>query len=223
MFRIAWQCGDDADLAHADHCPECASWARSSEHRRGVLAGLARFSVPAELDERVAREFAGDRSVRLERLLSSLVRLGAPAALDERVAQAFAVRGDEERGRQKAGIVRALEVQSAPSVLERLVNEELAAPERHRVERFPGTLERVSAPPVLAQRLGSVVRRRALTRLVLGPLVTLAAAALVVWFSVGRGPEPRRRRFEVVQATSLQGLDPMARMLAESLSGAPPR
>ena len=48
----------------------------------------------------------------------------------------------------------------------------------------------------------------------------LAAAGLVVWIAVRRGePEPRRYRFEVVQAASLDGIDPLARALAESLNG----
>jgi hypothetical protein len=73
---------------------------------------------------------------------------------------------------------------------------------------------------VLAERITSLVRRRALGRLVLGPLATLAAAGLVVWIAMrGQEPEQRRYRFEVVQSTSLEGLDPMARMLAESLGG----
>ncbi len=223
-FRDEWLSAEGVDRSHASLCPDCAHWAYSAGRQREALCGLESLSAPLELEGRVARELAGDRSRRLERALGSLSRLGAPALLDECVAEMFAGRtGDEERGRQKAQAVRALEVQRAPSVLERLVNEELATPGRQRVERFTGSLEKLTAPPLLAKRIGSSVRRRALVRLVLGPLVTLAAASLVVWFVVGHVSEPRRRTFQVVQASSLEDLDPLARALAESLGGAAPR
>lgn len=187
-----------------------------------ALAGLGRHSVPAELELRVERELGGDRSRRLERVLNSMVRRGTPAVLDERVAASLAgerVTSDESRTLE-AQALRALDVHAAPEVLERLLDEELRAPERQRVERFSGSLERLRAPAALAERLGSAVRRRALVRLVLGPLATLAAAGLVVWIAVRRGePERRPYRFEVIQASSLEGIDPMARLLAESLGG----
>lgn len=188
-----------------------------------ALASLERRRVPVELEQRVELELAGDRSRRLQRVLNSFVRRGAPAVLDRRVAEllgADRARGDEQSGLRKAEVLRSLDVQPAPDVLERLLREELGAPERHRVERFSGNLERLRAPAVLAERLGSVVRRRAFGRLVLGPLATLAAAGLVIWIAVLRGePDPRRYRFQVIQASSLEGIDPLARMLAESLNG----
>ncbi len=225
LYRCEWLAAEGAESEHVRACEECARWTRSAERQRVALSGLARLGAPAELELRVGKELVGDRSRRLERVLSSLARLGAPASLDERVAGLF-VRsspGDEQRGHQKAQAMRALEVQSAPEVLERLVQEELAAPERHLAERFAGGLERVPAPHALEQRLTAVVRRRALRRLVLGPLVTLVAAGLVVWFAIGQDSEPRARRFQVIHAASLDELDPLARSLAESLSGGRPR
>jgi len=188
-----------------------------------ALTGLARASAPAELERRVELELAGDRSRRLQRMLNSLVRRGAPAALELRVAESLdesRTRGDEQRGSRKAQVLRALDDRPAPGVLDRLLREELEAPERQRADRFFGSLERLPAPAALAERLASVVRRRALGRLVLGPIAALAAAGLVVWIAVRtEEPAPRRYRFEVIHASSLEGIDPMACVLAESLGG----
>lgn len=221
-FRVEWLSGAAAGTEHATQCSACARWVKSSERIVATLSSLGRASAPPELEGRVRLELGGDRSRRLERVLGSLVRRGSPEALDLRVADALGAsgEGDEERGSRKARALQALDARTAPGVLERLLREELEAPERQRVERFSGTLERLRAPAALAERLGSVIRRRALGRLVLGPLATLAAASLVLWIALRTNePEPRRYRFEVVQATSLEGLDPMARMLAESLGG----
>ncbi|NOT28850.1 MAG: hypothetical protein HOP15_00215 [Planctomycetes bacterium] len=220
LFRNEWLARAGAEREHARLCRECALWLQAAARRRSELSGLARLSAPAALDRRVDEELAGARTNRLERVLYSLARCGAPALLDERVAELFSrgSGGDEERGEQRAWAVRALEVQSAPDVLERLVSEELAAPERHLAERFPGSLERVAAPLALEQRLGSAARRSTLVRLA-RPLVALAAAGLVVWFAIGRGSEPRSRRFQVLHAVAFEDLDPMARSLAESLGG----
>jgi hypothetical protein len=216
-FREEWERGDAG--SHASRCPECARWIRVTERVIAALERLERPQAPPELAGLVAHELAGDRSRRLERVLSSLVRQGAPAALDERVAEVL-MRARAGEAEHRARALRALEAKPAPNVLERLLREELEAPERQRVERFSGSLERVQAPAVLAERLGSAVRRRALVRLVLGPLATLAAAGLVVWITViNTAPEQRSRRFQVVEATSLETLDPLARALAESLSG----
>lgn len=221
-FRVEWLSGETGS-AHASQCPQCARFVSSSERVAAALSSLEGLSAPAELERCVELELAGDRSRRLQRVLNSFIRRGAPAVLDRRVAEFFAAHragGDEQRGSRKAEVMRSLDLRPAPDVLERLLREELDAPERQRVERFSGSLERLRAPAVLAERIGSVVRRRAFGRLVLGPLATLAAACLIVWITLLRGePVPRRYRFEVIQAASLEGIDPMARMLAESLNG----
>src|SRR6185503_10098174 len=141
-FRVEWL-GGEPGSTHADECPECARWASSSRRVIAALTSLERRSAPAELEQRVALELAGDRSRRLQRVLNSFVRRGAPAALDGRVAELIGgdgVRGVEERGLRKAEVLRSLDVRPAPDVLERLLSEELEAPERQRVERFSGTL-----------------------------------------------------------------------------------
>jgi hypothetical protein len=225
-FRVEWleRPGSDRS-AHARACAACRAWARSAALQIRLLTELERPAVPAALAAGLGRELAGARTPRIERMLSSLVRLGAPAELDERLLEEFAPRAanalEEQRGREKARALRALDVQPAPPVLERLVEEELRAPEAHRSARFPGDLERLSAPADLEQGLRLSVRRRALARLLLAPLATLTAAGLVLWLSVRSGREEPRHAysFEVVHARDLDGLDPLARALAESLGG----
>jgi len=224
-FRIECVSGESAASTHSGQCAECARWEQAFVRQQAALVELARLPAPTELAVRVQAELAGDFAGRTERVLGSLVRRSAPAQLDERVVALLgrSRADDEERGREKAQALRALEVHPAPDVLERLVDEELAHPGQHVAERYPGTLERVSAPPALAKRVAVVVRRRALTRLVLAPLVPLAAAVMVVWLAVDRDDGRPERRFQVVHASSLDQLDPMARALAESLGGGVPR
>jgi len=191
---------------------------------RAALTSLARHEAPAELAEAVTLELSGERTGRLRRALQSLVRRGAPALLDERVAAWIGRPQDAERSARRAEALRALDVQQAPWVLERLLREELEEPERQRVERFSGTLPRLSAPPALAERIGSSVRKRAILRLVGGPLTALTAAGLIVWLTLRGGvSEPRAYRFQVLHPATLEQLDPTARALAESLGGGGPR
>lgn len=224
-LRVEWLGGERSGLAHLEACHACAAWVRSTERQIGALSSLERRSVPEELDARLAVELAGDRTGRVRRLLESLVRPGAPVALDARVADQLrdiARPLDAESGSRKAQALRALDVQSVPDVLERLVAEELAAPERHRAERFSGSLPRVQAPEELQRLVRVDVRRRAFSRLVLGPALALTAACIAVWIAVG-SDEPKRReyRFSVVRSASLDGIDPRALALAESLGGGP--
>jgi hypothetical protein len=194
---------------------------RTRVRQRESFKLLARAQAPDELDTRVMAELGGDRGQRLERVLASLVRRGAPAELDGRVAALF---GAEARGRESAAALRTMDVMAAPPVLERLLAEELADPARQRSERFPGSLERLPAPAELERRLRTSVRRTTVARLVLAPLVALSAAGVVVWLALtGDEPRPHPYRFEVVHATTLDGLDPLARSLAGSLGGADPR
>lgn len=227
-YRDEWLAGARGTREHASRCAECASWTAARERELRALGLVSFIPAPTELDARVAAELARDPAVRVQRIehfLGSLVRLAAPAELEARVnALLAAPRSAEDRGRDGAAALGAMDVLEAPPVLERLVEEELANPARARIERFPGSLTRLPAPAELERRLSRSGRRTVLARLVLAPLVALSAAGLVVWLAVRTDePEPRRHRFEVVHATSLDDLDPMARSLAGSLAGADPR
>lgn len=210
--------------AHLDGCAACQEWVAARERLGAALATLTRLTAPAALERRVARELAGDRSEPLARALQSLVRRGAPPVLDERVAAWIGRAPEGVDPAQRAGALRALDVQRAPDVLERLLREELEQPERQQAERFTGSLPRLAAPAALAERLASRVRRRALVRLLAGPLAALTAAGLVLWIALRAGVDERRPyRFQVVHASTLEPLDPTARALAESLGGGVPR
>lgn len=221
-FRADWLSAG-FDPAHAEQCADCRAWVAASERRILALNSLARLSAPEGLEARVARELAGDRSRRLERALRSFVRRAAPSALDAAAAGLFRGSesvGDAARGERAAQALRALDFVPAPAVLDRLVAEELLKPELQRAERFPGQLERLAAPEELEEKLHGSVRRKAAVRLVRGPLLALAAAALVVWVALQENrTQTRAYRFQVVHATSLEDLDPMARSLVESLTG----
>jgi len=226
-FRSAWEHDDRPASGHRDECAACQQWVAARERLCSALGALTRLTAPAALERAVARELEGDRSERLGRALQSLVRRGAPPELDERVA-AWIGRADaadsEQRQEQRAGALRALDVQRAPDVLERLLREELEHPEQQQAERFTGSLPRLSAPAALAERLSASVRRRALMRLVTAPLAALAAAGLILWIALRTGVDERGPyRFQVVHASTLEPLDPTARALAESLGGGVPR
>lgn len=225
-FRAEWLSAG-FDPVHVDECEACRAWVRASERSIHALEGLRNSDAPQELVQRVERELSGDRVRRIERAVASLARLPAPSALDALVHERLAGRapaGDAERGERSAQALRALDLVPAPAVLDRLVEEELAQPARQTAERFPGNLERLSAPDELAQVLHARARRQTFVRLARGPVAVLAAAALVIWLALRLDePRPHTYRFEVVRAESLEGLDPLARSLAESLTGGIPR
>lgn len=230
IYRIEWlercehavEVAGGPDRSHARSCADCRAWVRSTSAQMELLRGLRRRSAPDALAEHLERELAGDRTQRLARALGGLARLAAPAELGERVRSALALPlAQEERGQKNAQVLHALDVQQAPAVLDRLVDEELRAQELHRSERFAGDLERLSAPVALERRVRFGVRRRALVRLFVGPVATLAAAGLIVWLVARGGEEPRREySFRVVHASDLVGLDPLARSLAGDLASA---
>lgn len=225
LYRTAWLAGE-ATIRHDESCVECAAWRRRTEHVTRVLRALPRRAVPDELAFRVEDELAGRHERRIERILSSLTPLRAPDELDERVGLMLGIGddalGDDARGERSAGLLGTLDVQPAPNVLERLIEEELSDPAAHRAARFPGDLERLQAPPALELRVERTVRRRAWRRLIAAPAASLAAAGVLVWFLVQRSEEPRRAySFQVEHAASLEGLDPMTRQLAAVLGGGP--
>ena len=227
LDRLGASGADLADpRAEHPHCEVCARWARRAAQVRALLGELPVRSAPAELEEAVAHALAAPAGERVERALAALSIRRAPAALDERVAAALSATEGEHAGSLEADLgiqaVRALERLAAPSVLERLVEEELAEPTLARAERFAGDLERRRAPHLLERRFVGALRREAGRRSVLKPVVALIAAGLVVWVAVrGDGERAREYRFQVlrIEARATELLDPRALELLDALSG----
>lgn len=214
-------CLDELRLAggHGASCAECGLWLERRRRSLGHLGSLARFSAPAELDELLARS------------LSSAGHARTPSASAS----------DDLAPSQTAGLLAGLERQVAPSVLDRLVSEELADPAAARVRRFVGDMERPEAPRGLAGRLRlqlagqaqerrdralSDAGRRSWTR-ALSSVGLLAAAAMLFWLRPGAGTEaaPPAPNFEgfsftVREASHPSELSAMTLALVGSQSGA---
>lgn len=184
--------------AHLASCAACRAAVTARTRVARALGALARQPAPVELDARV-RAFARGAGA-LEPLADE--RLDSSA---EPLAELFA----------------RLPRQRAPQVLDRLVREEIADPARARARRFAGDLERLSAPA----ELGLVAQPRTAAR---GPrpFLRFAAAAAVAGLSLSgwlawrasQAPAPRYR-FQVVHATEVAQLDPLARGLVDGLTG----
>jgi len=198
-------------------CEDCARWSAAWSQRAQALRSLEPVGAPDLLTARVSAELEGPAS-RLERAVQSLSRLEVPDELELRVEL-------EELGTRSAPFLRTLDYHRAPNVLERLVNEELADPSASRARRFVGDLENAGAPPALRGRVRAwFIRPKARPGQgpSLRPVVGLAAAAAAVWmllplFRGERVASPRN--FRVVYVESSEALSPMARSLAEGLSG----
>jgi hypothetical protein len=230
---------------HPSSFPECAE-----ARERVLLADSA--ETGGEAAEHVAgcdgcRDWVA-RARRVESLLRGLPRLPAPAILADRVLDPSPfdpfvplAPGDGEGGvgdsvaRSLARLARP----RTPSVLDRLVAEELADPAASRARRFVGDLERREVPAALERRVARPVSpegdprevramaSRPALRLA-GPLAGLAAAALVVWISYPSAPAPatgsggRSYSFTVRRVGSADELDPLALSFVHGLGGVLP-
>jgi len=107
---------------------------------------------------------------------ANLERLTAPAELEARL---FLARGASESEAAERWARRLADLQplAAPAVLDRLVDEELRAPESARARRFAGDLPRQDAPTVLEGRVFRSGRRSAVPRRRLSLIAGAAAAA----------------------------------------------
>jgi len=207
--------GQDEHLAA---CSLCTEWLRSRKSQVRALLALERAVIPEDMLGAIEEHLA---QPALERALRSLPVLEAPEELAvrvndelvERAAKKASRAADPERARKSLSV---LDYESAPPVLERLINEELAAPKAHVVERFVGNLEPRLAPPRLGTLVARELRGPLLARVV-GP-AAVAAAVLVAWFAYARTGEPARR-LRVVTTEDISALDPMARSIAEVLRG----
>ena len=209
---------------HLGECSACRSWLLSRRVQVQALGSLPRAVMPDRLAPALEGELVRPTTL-VERALRSLPRREAPAELTTAVAgllETAAAASDENDDRSRAAwSVRALDVAAVPPVLERLIAEELAEPEAHRVDRFVGNLEPQLAPSALQRRIERSLRQHPGRRLLFAHLVTLAAACLVAWVVLrgGDGSGLRERSFRVVRAQDQNYLDPLARGLAAGLSG----
>jgi hypothetical protein len=205
-------------VPHARECAECAQWL--IRHRRlvGVLGALDRYPAPVELDSAVLDELIVGTARLVEGILE-LPRLHAPDELGEQLAKDLL---------GSPALMRALNTLkplSAPSVLDRLVDEDLRDPAAV-TRRFAGQLSRLSGPRGLAGRLEASLPSASSQRFVRGLLRFGAggvAAALLVFvtlplFKSSTNQVPSSR-FVVVEVQSLASLDLLAQNLLTGLTG----
>jgi hypothetical protein len=202
-------------------CVECQRWAARLPQREGLLRTLPRMVAPSELDGLSERELEGEaRRARAVRALEGLARVEASEELDRAVEALASGSGPQFAHR-------------APSVLDRLVAEELANPVKARVARQLENLPRLAAPVALEQRLA---RAFAEPRADASPAprfsrVWLAVAAAAVALlalaplalerrdtSSGMQTARAARPFRVERLESTRDLSPSARAWFETVS-----
>lgn len=153
-------------------------------------------------------------------VLASLPRLPAPPELDERLLTEYGLESSTVLALQ------ALTSHPAPSVLDRLVAEELEEPALHRTKRFTD-LEKMRAPDQLALALERSLRRSTQVRRWIPVFGALAAASLLVWFTAGgyapSGNRDGARPFEVVRPKTIQAFSPWIQTNFGALAGSPPQ
>lgn len=140
---------------------------------RGHLRALSSLMAPGAPDELAGRVVAslndGARQERALEFARSLTALEAPAVLDEAVAATIDA-----------------DVESAPAVLDRLVEERMGAPEQAMTRSMTGRLDRPKAPNELERRVrhellvGRDAPRGARRRLASAAAASLLAIVLVV-------------------------------------------
>jgi len=197
---------------HLGVCAPCRVWAERAERLRRHCSVLPRLQAPFELDGRVfAALEAGPRPHRAPQSLTDLPEVSAPSELSGRVARAL------------SGDAGGLSPSRAPTVLARLVSEELADPARATIRRQVSALPRLSAPAALDRRVAREITRPA-PRSRGGRRSALAAALLCAALFVARGlwtgapePEPAQLSFELVRTSDPDALSPLARSFSPAL------
>lgn len=226
---------------HARECGECGAWLQRHERLVGVLGAVGRYPAPADLESGVVAELISGASrladdilelpsysggehgepqppALLQRALSELPRHAAPAELEQRLA------ADLEGSPLARRTVGRLEPMPAPSVLDRLVDEELRDPAAV-TRRMAGGLPRRPGPAVLASgvehALSDAPRERP-AALRLRWSGGVAAAALLVlagtWLAGDRAASDTPRLM-LVEVQSLESLDPLAADLLAGMTG----
>lgn len=208
---------------------DCRAWREASFDEASFVDAAAH--APSAVDGHAATcaecRAWWERQCRLVSALRSLPRLSAPAELDRR-AQPRELSETCTRV-----VLEHLRVLHAPSVLDRLVREEIEGQPGTTVRRFANELERHAAPAALDERLQSVVADDESARDVEAPRAprsrrawwlaaggTLAAGLLgiVAYQSFAGTP---RYRFEVVEidAAELRAQSPFGFSFANGLTG----
>ena len=201
----------------AEGCEACRAWAERARQVNGLLVSLERHPAPSALDGLLA-EALDLGAVGQEPLLRGLEPQAAPAELEQRLAADLAEAGRDPLTHALSTLERA----PVPTVLDRLVDEELRDPAAD-TRRFSRSLFRFEGPRSLADRidheLREPARRRVGLRLSLGSLAAAALLAVGLIPLLDRSEERLELSFEVVEVTGLDQLDPFARSLVEGLAG----
>jgi len=171
-----------------------------------ALQGLGRLEQPAQLEQRVQDEVAGEAAEKANEPLQALAgRQLAPAVLDRLVAEELS---DPSKARvaRFAGSVPRLK---APAELEQRVAEELARPCRLALALLGELEQRV------AEELARPARRNSGSAWWIAAAAALVLATLAPIWILG---ESRVRPFRVEYTDSFASMSPMSRGLLESAS-----
>jgi hypothetical protein len=221
-FRDGWL-ADALDRAGGPYlnslaCPDCDTWRAQLALQVRALTSLRTLALPAtHTAPTELHESRVEPTVELEspvqRCLDGLTSLKAPESLFEQVAA-------DLRSPANHSIVETESFHS-PSVLERLVNEELADPLAHQSARIIGRLDSQKAPAELQDMVArdlAAIRSRIQWR----GWATFMAACFVGWIVVNEvtseDPAPGRR-FEIVHAETLVEFSKLGRAHLEIMSG----
>jgi len=211
----------EAPFGHPEGCPQCAEYASRVARATRGLTELEQLEAPDALEGMVVAALqAGVREGRAVRAVSDLERQALPEQLERAVeteVEIAAVGGPFETERVQV-----------PSVLDRLVHEELSDPIKANVRRVVSSLPRERAPAeldvrvhadLLEQDTPAPARPRFGRRLML--VGTSIAAGVLALLFLRPGPEPRSPSFRVEAASleDMEYLDPFAREVVSSLGG----
>ena len=198
--------------------PTDAEWAalHTAQGHVRALHYLERLAAPAALEGCVVASLeAGHRQDRAGAVLSAVDRMDAPADLDVLV---------------EAAVDRAASEHPAPAVLDRLVEERIAAPEAGTVRSMAARLGRKRAPSRLDERVlageflgadGPRPRVTAARLLAAGAAVLALVLTIRVIDGASTQPAPSGHQFTIhrIDSADAAGLTPADRMFLESLSG----
>jgi hypothetical protein len=203
-----------SDQHHRTAGEPCLSLRAGAEPEPWTCAALA-----SHADDCVSCAAWTSRRRRSVEALGGLIRRAAPQGLDALVQT-------EVQRTPLVTLFGELAKHRAPAVLDRLVSEELADPQRAAVRRHLGALPRQVLPAGTSLETRAPRSLRRWSRVAwLSPMV--AAAALTVMLLAPRpegsvGPDATwRPRYQVVEVEHPEALSPIARSLAEGLVGGP--